>query len=62
MKYLVVKFWDDTADEEILGKFNTEKEARAMIDKDFEEFGSKVFIREHVAYRIQEVNENEHQR
>lgn len=57
MKYLAIRFWDDIPDEKVIGTFDTEIEARAAIDKDFEEYGSGIFIREHVGYRVQEVND-----
>lgn len=52
MRYIAIRFWDDSEDEDVLGTFDTEKEAQDKIDQDFESFGSQIFIREHVAYRI----------
>lgn len=52
MKYLAIRFRDDSAEEVVLGSFDTEKEAWDKIDQDFNEYGSKIFLREHVAYRV----------
>ncbi len=54
MKYVLIRYWDDSNEEENLGEFDTRKEAHEALDKDWEEFGSRIFIREHVYYRIED--------
>jgi hypothetical protein len=52
MIYLAIRYWDDDSEEEVLGEFDTKEAANAACDKDFEEYGSNPFMREHVLYRV----------
>lgn len=52
MKFIAIRFWDNSSQEDLLGSFNSEVEAQEAIDQDFEVFGSREFVIERVAYRI----------
>jgi len=49
MKYIAI---EDGWSEQVLGVFNTKAEADKAVDDFHNETGSRVFIREHVSYRV----------
>jgi len=59
MEYKAIRYWDDLEDEMCLGFFPTKDDAQQAIHKDFNEYGSRIFIREHIEYRTEEVMEHE---
>jgi len=53
-KYTAVRYWDDIDDETVLLSSDDKQEAQSAINRDQKEYGSRIFVREHVLYRIDE--------